>query len=148
MTLFDGLTKFASRCQGYGPDFPHTDLEVPRKPLLVCCRLCCSAKRDRLNQWVIAAAAVRSNLEAGEIDWQDLENNLAIHGLRSCSNKPFWMLFNQISNRCSFPWRAWQTVPPPAIPMLLGQRAPMWMSIQWMSGQWRCWIMSGRSFRN
>lgn len=96
MTLCDGLTKFARRCESYGPEFPHGDLEVTKEGAVGLLPLmCCSAKRDRLNQWVIAAAAVRCHLEGGEIDWQDLEDNLAIRGPRSCSHKPFWMLFKQ-----------------------------------------------------
>ena len=63
--------------------------------------MCCSAKRDRLNQWVIAAAAVRCHLEGGEIEWQDLEDNLAIHGHRSCSHKPFGCFSSNNSSRCN-----------------------------------------------
>ena len=67
MTLCDGLTKFASRCQSYGPDFPHGDLEVTKEAAVGLSPLmCCSAKRDRLNQWVIAAAAVRCHLESAK----------------------------------------------------------------------------------
>lgn len=56
--------------------------------------MCGSAKRDWVNEyWVIAAATARSYLESGEIEWQDLEDNLAVRGPRSCSTKPFWMLF-------------------------------------------------------
>jgi len=81
MTFCDGLTTFASRCQSYGPDFPHSDLEVTKEAAVGLLPLmCCSAKRDRPNQWVIAASAARCHLEGGEIDRQDLEDNLAIRG--------------------------------------------------------------------
>lgn len=94
--LCEKITEFASRCERYGPEFPHGDLEVTKEAAVGLLPLmCCSAKRDRLNQWVIAAAAVRCHLEGGEIEWQGLEDNLAIHGPSSCSHKPFWMLFKQ-----------------------------------------------------
>ena len=99
MTLCDGLTTFASRCQSYGPDFPHGDLEVTKEAAVGLLPLmCCSAKRDRLNQWVIAAAAVRCRLEGGEIDrktsktiWQFVALEVAATSLS------FWILFKQHS---------------------------------------------------